>query len=113
MPTTDLPDHERLQVLYLDNDHLKDTIRMLREELEKMQIRHEEELQTALRVKEDELQQLRGAIAALREELERSRLSHEDETRQVEQRLRVEIGQLQTTIRVLRERVTAHEEQQS
>ena len=110
MPTNDLPDHERLQVLYLENEQLKDTIGVLREEMEKMQIRHEADFQEALRAKEDELLQLRAAIAALREELERNRLSYEDETRQAEQRLRIEIVQLQTIIRALRERLTAHEE---
>jgi hypothetical protein len=110
MPMNDRPDREQLQLLQLENAHLKDTICVLREELEKMQIRHETDLQGVLRAKEDELQQLRAAVEALREKLERNGLSHEDEKRQAEQRLRVEIVQLQTTIRVLRERLAEHGE---
>lgn len=102
-------DRDELHVVQLENAHLKETIGLLREELEKAQIRHDTDLQELRRLKEDEMQQLRATIEALREALERTRVSADAEKSALEGRLRDENAQLQAAIRAMRERLAQHE----
>ena len=95
-----------LDELYLartENRHLQETIRVMRDELEQMQMDKEASLQQAVTIATDEITQLKAMITALRHELERNQSSYAENMQEVERCARDEATQLQQTIRVLRQ----------
>lgn len=82
--------------------HLKDTIRALREELEKEQAGREDAVQAAVAASLEEIRQLREMIQSLREQLEALLASKEQAVQAVVATSHNEARQLQATIGALR-----------
>jgi hypothetical protein len=89
-----------------ENRHLKDTIAVLRDQLEAMRYQQDEAIQKAVASSSDEISQLRSALSALRETME-TKAAEYAASLQEERRLhRDELEQLQRTIKALRESLT-------
>jgi len=68
-----------------ENRHLKDTIRALREELEKERYNCENRVQKAVASANDEIVQLKSIIQALRDGLEQQKIEFKDKIQNIEQ----------------------------
>ena len=66
------PKNKELLSLQKENRHLKQSIAVMRDQLEGMKIAREEAVQNTLRAAQDEMTQLRATIAAMRDELEKA-----------------------------------------
>jgi hypothetical protein len=66
------PKNKELLSLQKENRHLKQSIAVMRDQLEGMRIAREEAVQNTLRAAQDEMTQLRATIAAMRDELEKA-----------------------------------------
>jgi len=102
-------DAQELYLTQTENRHLKDTISVLREELEKMRIDHETNIRNALLSADSEILQLKSTIVALRDELERIQIRHDEKIQHMEQMAGDEMNQLQQTVKTLRQQLEEHE----
>jgi hypothetical protein len=96
-----------LSLARLENRHLQETIRALREALEHMQIDKENSVQNAVTTASQEIAQLKATITAQREAMERLQITYEEKIQALERRSRDEGQQLQQTIVALRELLEA------
>lgn len=106
------PEQDDLYWLQSENRHLKDTIIALRQEIERLRIEHDENLQKALSAASDEIGQLKVTIGVLRDKLERERISHEEKIQEINRLNHHEMIQLQQTIQTLRELLEGDNEKQ-
>jgi hypothetical protein len=98
---------EALTLVHLENRQLQETIKVLRETLERLQIDAEERVQHAVAAANHDLVQLKAIIAAQREAMEHLKIRHEEHLQALEGRHRDEMQQLQHTIVALRELLEA------
>ena len=66
-----LSEPDELRLAQTENRHLKDTIAALRQELERLQIENDENLQKAASAANDEIGQLKATVIALRDEMKK------------------------------------------
>ena len=102
-------DQHELYLIQTENRHLKDTIIALREELERVSIQHEDNIQKAIAVANDGINQLQATVVAMRDELERNKIASEEEFQKIRRTACAEIEQLQHAIFVLRDKLEAYE----
>jgi phosphoglycolate phosphatase-like HAD superfamily hydrolase len=104
---------EALSLARLENRHLQETIKALRDALEHMQIDKEDSIQNAVASANHEIAQLKATITAQREAMERLQAAYEDTLQALERRSRDEVQHLQQTIVALRELLEAQHVQHS
>lgn len=94
---------DELLKVQTENRHLKDTIRALREELEKEHYRYQEGIQKAVSAANDDNIQLKKTISAIRDEMEKMRFDRIEIEQEARAGVNDEITQLKLTIKALRE----------
>ena len=107
------PQREPLYLAQAENRHLQETIRLLRDELERVRHASLDDVRQADRSAHNNILQLQHTIATLRDELEQMQLAKEADIQQAIRSANNEILQLQETVTVLRdelERTTDHYE---
>lgn len=89
-----------------ENRHLKNTIAVLRDQLEALRNGRDEAVQKAVALANDEIAQLRSAVSVLREELECKAAEYLDALQEERRLHRDELNQLQRMIQELRDALT-------
>ena len=77
---------DELHEAQLEIRHLKDTLGVLRDELESMRMDREEAVQQAVQRSVDEIQQLKSTVTSLRDELESLRIEKDAAVQETVQR---------------------------
>ena len=72
-----LSEPDELYLAQTENRHLKDTIAALRQELERLRIENDENLQKAASAANDETGQLKATVSALRDEMIKMEIENE------------------------------------
>ena len=96
---------ENLRLVTLETRDLKETIRALRAELERVRLEDDVRLQNAIGVANGEIGHLRTTITRLREQLDRVNAAWEERVTAVESSNRNKCRELERTIKILREQL--------
>ena len=107
VPTT--PPSSELDVAQREVRHLMDTIAAMREQLERIQVDAQEQVQRSTADGHNEAVELRSTITAMREEMEAMRFDAERRVQAEVASAHGDMAQLQATIRALREQLEVQE----
>jgi len=97
------PERDELYSALTENAHLKETLRALREELEKLTVEKEERVQKAVVTANNEVVQLKAIAAALRDQMEKMEYDKSESIQNALANANDEIIQLKTMAIALRE----------
>ncbi|SVB35837.1 uncharacterized protein METZ01_LOCUS188691, partial [marine metagenome] len=76
------PETQPVQLIELEIKYLRQTINVLRDELEKSKINEEEKVQAVKKTYNDEINQLKETVNNLRNNLEQARIGEEERVQQ-------------------------------